>query len=226
MRRPYSVSVEARELLPFRVRLVENSQDLRKAVEIRSSAFSRHVPTLGSSLRDPEADDLRRDVLLLIAERKIDRQVLGSMRLHPNRYRQLRIEEETRLPEVYQGRRLIEFMRLGVENGNPGRTVFAALVKASYEICCATGTDYALAVGRRSTTQIYRSMLFDALFDGAAVVVSYAESRPHWVSAMPIHDAERRWSSANHSLYNFMARTEHPDIQIDYDRVLEVCGTT
>ena len=221
IRRPYSVPAETREVLPFRVRLVESSQDLRNAVEIRSSAFSRHIPSLGASLRDAESDDHRVDVLHLIAERKTDRRVLGSMRLHPNFHGPLRIEEATLLPEIFQGRRLIEFMRLGIQNGNAGRMVLAALVKASYEICSASAIDFALAAGRRSTTQIYRSMLFDDVFDGATVLVPYAENRPHWVSTMPVADADRRWREAGHSLYAFMARTEHPDIQIDYERVFE-----
>ncbi len=39
---------------------------------------------------------------------------------------------------------------------------------------------------------------------------------------MPIADADRRWRESNHALYDFMARTEHRDIQIDYDRVFAV----
>jgi hypothetical protein len=207
------------------VRFVETAQDLSKAVEIRSSAFARHVPTLGAALRDVEADDHRPDVLLLIAERKIDRRIVGSMRLQPNLRRPLRIEEARKLPESYQDRRLIEFMRLGIENGNAGRMVLAALVKASYEICFASGIDFALAAGRRSTTQIYRSMLFDDVFGGETVLVPYAENRPHWVSAMPIADADDRWRAKGHGLYAFMARTEHPDIQVDYERVFDTFGT-
>lgn len=222
--RPYSVPVEFREELPFRVRLVESAQDLEKAVEIRASAFARHVPVLGEALRDPEEDDHRRDALLLIAERKIDRQVIGSMRLQTNIFRPLRIEGETRLPEPFQGRRLIEFMRLGIEHGNAGRMVFAALVKSGYEICFATETEFALAVGRRSTTHVYRSMHFDDVLDGATVAVSYADGQPHWICAMPIRDADRRWRSSNHGLYAFMAQTEHPDIQIDYERVFAAFG--
>ncbi|MGZ5156142.1 MAG: hypothetical protein ACXWCV_02445 [Caldimonas sp.] len=224
--RPYSASVESRELLPFRVRIVEGPQDLRRAVEIRSSAFSRHVPTLGAVLREPEADDYRCDVLLLIVERKADRQVLGTMRLQPNILRPLRVEGEVKLPAAYEGARLIEFMRLGVENGNAGRMVMAALAKAGYEISAAAGFDSILAVGRRSTSEMYRSMQLDDVFDGRTVPISYAEGRPHSIFALPVADADRRWRAANHSLYGFMARTEHPDIQIDYQRVFDAFGQT
>ena len=222
--RPYSVGIEARETLPFRVRLVDSTQDLIRAVEIRASAFARHVPSLGASLSEPEADDHRPDVLLLIVERKADGRVLGTMRLQPNTFRPLRVEGEARLPFAYQDARLFEFMRLGVENGIAGRMVMAALCKAGYEISFTAGFDYIFAVGRRSTSEMYRSMHFDDVFAGATVPISYAEGRLHSIFALPVSDADRRWRSSNHSLYSFMARTEHPDIQIDYDRVLSAFG--
>ena len=161
---------------------------------------------------------------MLIAERKTDRRVLGSMRLQPNLFRPLRVESETRLPDVYQDRRLIEFMRLGVENGNAGKMVMAALSKAGYEICHASRFDNIIAAGRRSTSEIYRSMQFDDVFQGRTVALSYAENTHHWIFALPVEEAERRWQAANHGLYDFMARTEHRDIRIDYGRVADAFG--
>ncbi len=175
-------------------------------------------------MREPEADDHRSDVLVLIAERKTDRRVLGSMRLQPNLFRPLRVESETRLPEAYQDRRLIEFMRLGVENGNAGKMVMAALSKAGYEICHASRLDYIIAAGRRSTSEIYRSMQFDDVFQGRTVVLSYAENTHHSIFALPIEEADRRWRAASHALYDFMARIEHRDIRIDYGRVADAFG--
>ena len=106
-----SVPALTRERLPFRVRFVDSAQDLEKAVEIRSSAYARHVPSVGAALRKPETDDYRRDVLILLAERKIDGQPVGSVRLQTNVDQPLRIEGELKLPDVYSNRRLIEAMR-------------------------------------------------------------------------------------------------------------------
>ena len=125
--RPYSAPALIRERLPFRVRFVDSAQDLEKAVEIRSSAYSRHVPSVGAALRKPETDDYRRDVRRPLAERKIDGLPVGSVRLQTNVDQPLRIEGELKLPDVYSNRRLIEAMRLGVTNGIPGRLVNAAL---------------------------------------------------------------------------------------------------
>ena len=217
--RPYSVPALTRERLPFRVRFVDSAQDLEKAVEIRSSAYARHVPSVGAALRKPETDDYRRDVLILLAERKIDGQPVGSVRLQTNVDQPLRIEGELKLPDVYSNRRLIEAMRLGVTNGISGKLVNAALLKAAYEICHACKIDYSIAAGRRSVAEIYRWMQFDDVLHGGTIPLSYADHLPHGVFAMPIRDFDRRWRSVSHSLYPFFASTEHPDIDIDYERV-------
>ena len=222
--RPYSVPIERTERLPFRVRVVTDSQDLGKAVEIRSSAYSRHVPAVGEMLREAEADDYRSDVLSIFAERKADGRALGSVRLQPNLNKPLRIEGETRLPAKYQGRRLIEFMRLGVENGIPGQLVTAALVKAGFEICHAAGFEFILAAGRRPVSTLYHAMAFDDVLEGGTVALSYANHLPHGIFSIPVDQVDRRLPARNPGLYSFMARTHHPDIDINYERVFRTFG--
>lgn len=95
-----------------------------------------------------------------------------------------------------------------------------AIVKAAFELCHASGIDYVIVAGRRSVAAMYRSMLFDDLLDGGSVALSYAANLPHNVFSMPVREADLRWREAHHSLYDFMARTSHPDIQIDLERVL------
>ena len=221
--RAYEAPVDRRELLPFRVRLVSSSQDLAKVVEIRSSAYSRHYPHLADSLSRPEAEDHRSDVLLLIAERKIDQQAIGSMRLQPNFYRPLRIEGEARLPAEYHGRRLVETTRLGVENGSSGTMVMVALVKAAYEICHASAIDYGIAGGRRPMAHVFRALGYDEL--AGPIPISYGANLPHWIFGIPILEVERRLALKDHAYHAFMARTEHPDIDIDYAQVNDVFGT-
>ncbi len=220
--RPYSVAIERREMLPFRVRLAQSAQDIDRAVEIRAAAYERHVPSIGHALRMPEPDDLRPDALLLIAEGKLDGVVLGSLRLQHNFDRPLRIESALELPEELQGRRLVEVRRLGVGNGSSGRMVMAALVKAAYELCHASNIDYLVFAARRSVATIYRTMHFDDMLDGGTVPLPYADNMAHSVFSLPIGDADRRWRTTGYNLYDFMARTEHPDIRIDYERVFAV----
>jgi hypothetical protein len=220
--RPYFASAERQEPLPFRVRIARGPKDLQHAVEIRSSAYARHLPHVGEALRTAEAEDYRSDVLLLIAERKFDRRPIGTLRLEPNFSGPLRIERETTLPLPQRNGRLVETTRLGVENGSSGTLVMVALVKAAFEICRACDVDYAIAVGRRSMAEMFRSLCFDAL--EGPVRISYAKNSPLWIFAIPILAWEARLRERNHFYFDFMARTEHPDIAIDYDVVFEAFG--
>jgi hypothetical protein len=220
--RPYFASVERAERLPFLVRLASGPQDLQRAVEIRASAYSRHLPRVGEVLRTAEKEDLRSDVLLLIAERKFDRRPIGSMRIEPNFTGPLRIEAELALPDRFRQRQLVELTRLGVENGNAGTLVMAALAKAAFEICSARRIDFALAVGRRSMGEMFRSLCFDVI-DGP-LALTYSKVVPFWLYALPVAEWETRLRERGHFYFEFMARTDHPDITIDYDHVFEAFG--
>ena len=102
--------------------------------------------------------------------------------------------------------------------------VTAALVKAGFEICHACGFDYILAAGRRSVAAMYHAMAFDDVLGGKTVPLSYANHLPHGVFSIPVKEVDRRLPDRNPSLYSFMARTHHPDITIDYERVFETFG--
>jgi len=220
--RPYSTTAEREELLPFRVRLATGTQDVERAVEIRASAYARHLPHVGEALQKAEKEDFRPDVLLLIAERKLDRRPIGSMRLEPNFIGPLRVEGETTLPERFRNKRLVETTRLGVDNGIAGTLVMAALVKASFEICSACDIDYGIAVGRRSVGEMFRSLCFDVI--EGPVRMSYSLRTLFWVFAIPTLEWEARLRERHHFYFDFMARTDHPDIDIDYGHVFDAFG--
>jgi len=219
--RPYRAQTIRTELLPFQVRLVNSAQDLAKAVEIRASAYTRHLPHYGGRLREPEAEDYRRDVLVLIAERKLDGAAVGTMRLEPNFVQPLGVESEIRIPSGYGQKRLLETTRLGIQNGQAGTMVMVALVKAAFEICHACSVDYGLAVGRRSMAEVFGSMCYDMVV--GPVQMSFAKV-PFWLFAIPIAEVEDRLQLRGHSYFDFMARTSHPDLQVDYEQVFEAFG--
>ena len=95
--------------------------------------------------------------------------------------------------------------------------VATALFKATYEICHASKIDYLVVAGRRSVAEMYRFLLFDTLFE-RPLPLPYGSNLPHEVFAMSIADADRNWHAAQHALYDFMAKTHHPDLKIDFDR--------
>ncbi len=221
--RPYSVMPERTERLPFTVRVVTTSQELDKAVEIRASAYERHMPSLGQALRTPEAEDLKPDVLVLLAERKFDSQPIGSLRLQANFERPLRLQGEAPPLAAYAGKRLVESTRLGVGVGEVSRIVTAALIKAAYEICHATEIDYNVTGGRRSMAQVFRALQFDEL-EGGPFPISFGNNIPHWIFVLPIRQFEDRLQKAGHWYYEFMSKTDHPDIDLDWEYVFSVFG--
>ena len=221
----YSVAPDRVERLPFTVRVVTTPQDLAKAVEVRSSAYARHMPSLGQILRTPEAEDLKSDVLVLLAERKLDAQPLGTLRLQSNVIRPLRLEGEAPLLASFTGNRLVESTRLGVDLGGTSKMVTAALVKATYEICYTTAADFNITGGRRSMVQFFRALQYDEL-EGGPFPISFGNDIPHWIFVMPVREFEARLRAAQHWYYDFMSKTEHPDIEIDWDYVLSVFDWT
>ena len=181
------------------------------------------MPTLGQSLKTPEAEDLKSDVLVLLAERKLDAQPLGTLRLQSNFTRPLRLQGEAPPLAAFSEKRLVESTRLGVDLGTASKVVTAALIKAAYEILHATGIDFNIAGGRRSMAQFFRSLRYDEL-EGGPFPISFGNNIPHWIFVMPVREFESRLRNARHWYYDFMARTEHPDIDIDYARVFAVFG--
>jgi len=217
--RPYSTASQREERLPFTVRVVTTPQDLAKAVEVRASAYARHLPTLGPALRSPEAEDLQPDVLVLLAERKLDGQPIGSLRLQSNVRRPLRLQGEAPLLQSFSANRLVESTRLGVGAGPASKIVTATLIKAAYEVCRGAEIDYNVIGGRRSMVPVFRSMQFDEL-EGGPFPISFGNNIPHWIFVLPIREFEARLERAKHWYYEYFARTAHPDIEIDWAYVL------
>lgn len=81
------------EVLPFTVRLVGDDQDLSKAVQIRHSAYARHLPTFAETLKTPESADSEEGVVVLLAESKLDGSPLGTMRIQTNEFKPLCVEQ-------------------------------------------------------------------------------------------------------------------------------------
>ena len=179
------------------------------------------MPSLGLSLKTPEAEDLKSDVLVLLAERKFDGQPVGSLRLQSNVKRPLRLEGEAALLEAFSERRLVESTRLGVDLGATSKLVTAGLIKATYEICHGAGVEFNVTGGRRSMAHVFRSLRFDEL-QGGPFPISFGNNIPHWIFVMPTLEFEQRLRAAGHWYYDFLAKTQHPDIQIDWPYVLSV----
>ena len=216
LERPYSCDIQQTERLPFSIRLVQSTHDLERAVAIRQQAYARHMPELAKRLAEPEADDLRPDAHILIAESRTDGLVVGSVRLLSNLNCPLQIEQEAPLPERVRQGHLLEARRLAVQSGPPGRQVTPALVKAAYEISYRCGLDFVLATARRPVDKMYQAMQFEDLLAGQQITQAESPDLPLSIYGMDIPQADTRWIRAQCPLYGFMAQTYHPDIDIDF----------
>ena len=203
------------EILPFTVRLVRDQKDLTKAVDIRQSAYARHLPEFAETLKVPESTDAQDGVVVLLAESKLDGSALGTMRIQTNRSAPLSLEHSVDLPDWLRVRPLAEAARLGVTDSKSGRLVKTMLFKAFFQYCQQAGIEWMVITARSPVDRQYERLLFSDVYPGMGYVpVSHMNNIPHRIMSFEVGTAQRRWADANHPLLTFMCKTHHPDIKL------------
>lgn len=203
------------ERLPFTVRLVQNQSELNKAVQIRHSAYARHVPSFAATLKHPEPSDAQPGVVVMLAESKLDGTPLGTMRIQTNQFSPLTMEQSIELPESLRTRPLAEATRLGVTGERAGSAVKTVLFKAFFLYCQMQGIEWMVVSGRAPIDRQYDRLLFDDVYPGLGFVpLRHVGNMPHRVMSFEVESAEARWAAARHPLFEFVFRTHHPDIDV------------
>lgn len=203
------------ERLPFTVKLVRNEEDLRKAVQIRQSAYARHMPAVAEKLKAPETVDTQEGVVVLLAESKVDGSPLGTARIQTNQQQPLALETSIRLPEWLQGKSLAHVSRLGVVQGGMGRLVKLMLFKGLFTYWEQHGIDWAVVAARTPLDRMYQQLLFSDVFPGEGFTpLPHMDNIPHRVMAFEVATAYERWTRANHPLKNFIFHTRHTDLDV------------
>jgi len=202
------------ERLPFTVRVVRSEEALHKAVAIRQAAYARHMPVLAERLRTPEANDHDSGSVVLLAESKMDGSPLGTMRIQTNRFNPLSIEQGVELPAWLTNKSQAEATRLGIDLGRTGRLVKTTLFKAFFLYCVEANIEWMVIGARSPLDRMYEALLFQDLFPGQSIPMPHFNNIPHRVLAFEVETAEERWASAKHPLYNFVFRTQHPDLDL------------
>ena len=211
----FNTTILKEELLPFTVRLVRNDEDLSKAVQIRHSAYARHLPEFADTLKKPEHEDAEDGVVILLAESKLDGSPLGTMRIQTNQFKPLSLEESIELPAWLKTKRLAEATRLGVTNEKGGRLVTTVIFKAYFQFCQENGIDWMVVTGRAPVDRTYDRLLFDDVFPGGGYTpIRHVGNIPHRVMRFDVGGAEALWTTAKHPLFDFIFRTNHRDIDI------------
>lgn len=204
------------EYLPFTVRLVREHDSLQKAVQVRHSAYARHLPDFAETLIAPEAMDSEPGVVILLAESKIDGSPLGSMRIQTNEFKPLTLEKSIELPKHLRSRPLAEATRLGISQGTGGRLVKAALFKAFFQYCQQTGIEWMVITARTPIDRQYEQLMFEDVYPGMGYVpLAHVGNLPHRIMALEVDTAEERSGAANHPLFDYLFRTHHADLQIE-----------
>jgi hypothetical protein len=207
-------TLKKRESMPFTIRIVRETADLEKVVDIRRLAYARHLPSFAEKLSIEEFD--RGDgVAVLLAESKLDGAPIGTMRIQTNEYVPLAVEQSVRLPDWLANSRLAEATRLGVAGGGIGRVVKVMLCKALWLYCEQQLIDYMVITARSPLDREYEGMLFEDVFgEREFLPMAHVGGLPHRVLAKDVMAARRRWEEARHPLFQFMVHTDHPDLDL------------
>jgi hypothetical protein len=214
MNKTLSQSPLVEERLPFTVRIVRSDDTLQKAVAIRQAAYARHVPEFAAELNLPEPNDHDQGSMVLLAESRMDRSSVGTMRIQTNRYRDLAIAQSVELPAWLKNRNMAEATRLAVAQGGSGRVVKLVLCKAFYLYCLAANIEWMVIAARPPLDRQYEAALFEDVYPGEFFPMRHGHNIPHRVLAFEVGTAADRWAEANHPLLKFMVQTSHPDIDL------------
>jgi hypothetical protein len=210
------VPEQKQEYLPFTVRVVQNEQDLLKAVRLRHSAYSRHIAELANHLQEPEANDWTPGTIVLLAESKLDGSALGTMRIQTNRFEPLALEHDVALPDWLQNQGMAEATRLGVTQAAAGRLVKTVLFKAYYLYCIENNLPYMVITARAPIDRQYDRLLFKDVYPNMGYMpMPHVFNLPHRLMYLNAPKAKAAWDSTNHPLTDFMVHTNHPDINFN-----------
>jgi hypothetical protein len=204
-----------RESLPFVVRAARGAEDFAKVLDIRSSAYARHLPEFGRTLRQAEDLDSAPGVIVLLAESKLDGAALGTMRIQTNRHAPLMLEQSITLPEALTNSSLAEATRLAVVNNKLGGIVKVALFKSYFLFCQTLKIDWMVIAGRSPIDRQYRQLLFDDVFPELGYIpLRHVNNIPHRIMSFEMASVHARWETTCHPLYDFIFGTTHDDIDI------------
>mgnify|MGYP001161541809 CR=1 FL=1 len=201
------------EQLPFVVQLASR-QDLKEVAAFRAASYGKHLPTLGTTLGQPEAADYELGCEVLVARAKLDGSLLGTMRIHTNVFKYLPLQASLRMPERFRNTRMVETTRLCIKGSPNASLVRTAMFKAQFHYCLVQRIDWMIAAGRRPVDRIYEGLRFSDVGEpNEFYPMAHAAGIPHRVMCLSPREALQMWS-VDHPLYRFIMTTEHKDIDV------------
>ena len=200
------------EYLPFNVTIARDVETLRAAVQVRQSAYARHLPDVARTMVDAESWDYAPGTVVLVARSKLDGSPLGTMRVHSNEFAPLPLEQSFPLPEDFVGLRLVEATRFAIAAGS-SPVVKLALFKAFNLYSLALGADRMVIGARAPIDRMYERLLFkDVGETGVFVPMAHVGGLPHRVLWQDAKNGQKILEAARHPLCHFLFELDHPDI--------------
>jgi len=205
----------SRQSLRFTVHRALSDVDLRAACAVRVASYGHHLPNVTSLWSEPDTLDRDPDTAVFVARDKASGEPVGTVRLATNSRRPTQIEHNAPIPSAIAGRLIAEVTRLAVLPGYADPVVKLGLMKATYLYCLAHQVRW-MVIGARSDGLVrqYRRLGFTDVADGDSVPLAHAADLPHRLLAFDVTAAERNWHALQHSFYEFMVRSYHPDIRL------------
>lgn len=204
------------ENLPFTIRAVMTEGELSKAAAVRYQAYSRHVPEFAERMKEPEAVDFEEDSIVLLAESKLSRETIGTMRIRTNRHNPLSIEQSIELPDWLKGDVLADASRLAIPSQKNGLLVRIAIFKAYYLVCRQLDVDWMVIAARAPLDRMYDGLLFRDIWpERGFMPLAHASNIPHRAMILKVSDVEPLWHEKQHRLYDYFFHTVHPDINLN-----------
>ena len=89
------------------------------------------------------------------------------------------------------------------------------LFKAFFQFCQTSGIEWMVIMARSPVDRQYDRLMFKDVIPGLGYVpLSHIDNIPHRVMSFEVGTAQRRWAEANHPLFDFIFKTNHPDLQL------------
>lgn len=201
--------------LSFEVRIARTKQELDAACRVRSQSYGHHIPQMESVMLEPDLLDADEHTTVVLCIDKASGAAVGTARFQTNAGGPLLIEHSISLPEEMRDDTRAEITRLSaVPGADP--LVKLCLMKTSYLFCVATQVRW-MVIGARSEALVrqYGRLGFENLLEpGQMLPLLHMGRLQHHILAFNVTTAESRWRQLQHSFYDFMIETAHPDIQL------------
>ena len=171
--------------LPFTLGIATLESEIQEVCRHRSLMYSKHNPELGAKLIEPEERDTPKPgQIIIVARSRLDRGIIGSIRVHLNNETPLPIESCVELPQHIHGCLLMESTRLSSSGGSVCRN---ALCKAAILYAQHHKAVYCVIAAKPSLVHLYEAIGFtDLISPMNTYPIPYANNIEHRVLGLPL----------------------------------------